>query len=295
MSRHRHQAAREASSTWSVRCVRAVLIGILLSAPAVQSHAQTIKLAGAGAALGAMTQLGEAYRRTDRTLSLVVVPNLGSGGGLKALMAGAIDLAVITRPLTDEEHATGLSAFEYGRTPFVLATSGHAKLDITLEQATATVSGKVSQWPDGSPIRIVLRPRRDGDTALLASFSPAMKEALEGAHARPGMMIATSDQDSASEIERRSGSFGTSSLALILSEHRNMHPLSINGVAPTVKELAAGRYPYALILYLVKRSDASPAARRFAQFVRSAKGSAILVQTGHWIVDEPAGAARASR
>lgn len=141
----------------------------------------------------------------------------------------------------------------------------------------------------------MLRPKRDRDTALLASFSPAMSDALQRAYARPGMMIVTTDQESATEIEHRSGSFGTTTLALILSEHRNLQPLAIDGVAPTVKELARGRYPYSKTMYLVMSKDSTANARRFATFIQSARAGTTLTNTGHWIVKKQPHADRASR
>jgi phosphate transport system substrate-binding protein len=271
---------------WGERFVHCFMVGVLCALNAASATAQTVRLAGAGDALGTMTRLDEAYRKVDPSFALVVIPNFGSEGALRALRAKVIDIAAIDRPLTKDEESIGLRAIEYGRTPFVLVTNRHDISGVSLADASAMVSGQVVSWPDGAPIRIVLRPKHDRDTALLAAFSPAMRDAVQRAHARPGMMIATTDQESATEIEHRSGSFGTATLALILSEHRHLQSLAIDGVVPTVKELASGRYLYSKVMYLVMSTDSPVSARRFVAFVQSPRASATLNRTGHWVTKE---------
>jgi phosphate transport system substrate-binding protein len=55
--------------------------------------AETIRIGGTGSALGTMRALGEAFRKQYPNMEVVVVPGLGSGGGRKALMGGAPDIA----------------------------------------------------------------------------------------------------------------------------------------------------------------------------------------------------------
>src|SRR5207247_1792448 len=68
-----------------------LLYGLLMPSAA---GAEKLTLGGTGSGLGTMQLLAEGFRQADPQFSLVVVPNLGSGGGLKALAAGALDLAV---------------------------------------------------------------------------------------------------------------------------------------------------------------------------------------------------------
>jgi phosphate transport system substrate-binding protein len=255
----------------------AALIGSRLS------YAETIRTGGTGAALGTMRILGDAFEKIEPQLKLAIVSNLGSGGGLKALEHGALHFALVGRPLTQAEYTQGLKSYEYGRTPFVIA-SGHKQAQgLTLAQIADIYGGRFTRWPDGTPVRVVLRPGTDADTPLLASFSPLVKENLARAMSRAGMITAVTDQESADEIGRLRGGVGTSTLALIVSERRKLTPLSIDGVAPTVENLANGTYRYAKPLYLVTRGEPSPAVARFVRFMQSAEGRRILADTGHWV------------
>ena len=246
---------------------------------------EPVRLGGTGAALATMRLIGDALRKDDPQFAFEIVPNLGSGGGLQALKRDAIHVAVISRALNKEEEAAGLRAFEYGKTPFVLATAKKNGPGVSLDQIAEIYSGKRATWVDGTPIRLVLRPANDSDTSALAAFSPAVKQALAHAHAREGLMIAVTDQDAADQIMRLPGGLGTASLSLILSEDRALLALPIDGVAASVQNLATGTYPYAKSMYLVVKGEPQGAPARFLQFVRSAKGRKILAATGHWTGD----------
>jgi phosphate transport system substrate-binding protein len=199
------------------------------------------------------------------------------------VLAGAIDVAVSSRPLKPEETAQGFTAVEYCRTPFVFATNRSDISNLTLQEAVDIYSGKKARWADSSPIRLVLRPASDHDTTILAGFSPAMKDAVDQAQAREGMVVAMTDQDSADSIERLPGAIGTTTLALVTAEQRKLRLLSLNGVQPTVTTLADRSYPHMKALYLVTKNQTTPAVRQFIDHVRSADGRALLSQIGCWV------------
>ena len=87
------------------------------------AHAETLKMGGTGGAIGTMHALADAYRKKDPSFQLSVIPNLGSNGGIKAVMAGAADFAVIGRELKADERATGLAGLMYGQTPLLVVTN----------------------------------------------------------------------------------------------------------------------------------------------------------------------------
>lgn len=253
------------------------------------TQAETLKLGGTGAGLGTMRALAAEFSKTNAA-TIVVVPNLGSGGGLKALANGAVDMAVASRPLKAEETQQGMVAIEYGRTPFVIATTKKGTPGLKNVGELADIyAGRKSAWPDGEPIRLVLRPSNDSDSILLASFSPEMKLAVEGALVKPGMVIASTDQEAADAIEHTPGALGTASLALIYSEKRNMNVLPLNGVTPTPKTVADGTYPYSKAMYLVRKTGGKESAARFFEFISSSRTRQILIDSGHWVTNPQTG------
>jgi phosphate transport system substrate-binding protein len=145
------------------------------------------------------------------------------------------------------------------------------------------LSGRKGFWPDGSPVRVVMRPISDGDNGYIAALAPAIGDALKLAHQRPGMVVATTDQEAADEAARLSGSLAFNTLALLQTEQRRLNVVAFDGVAPTVKALAEGRYPHFKPLLIITREATSSAAQRFIEFVKSPAGRALLEASGHFV------------
>jgi phosphate transport system substrate-binding protein len=251
--------------------------------------AATVKIGGTGSALGDMTLLSDAYTRTHPGTQVVVLPSLGSGGGIKALRAGAIDVSLTTEPLSADETAAGLTATPYAKTPLALATRPETPVDaVTSAWMIDVYRGVVTQWPDGKPIRLVLRPAYDSDMKILFAFSDSLKKAMETALERPGLLIEDTAQAAVNRLAQLNGSLGSATFSQINSEQVALKLLAFDGVVPNPEALVSGRYPLIKTFYRVTRADTSAAARDFMAFLGSAEAAAILRKTGNvTITDAP--------
>ncbi len=259
------------------------LLSLGLSLPAAFA-AETIRIGGTGSALGPMRVLEEAFRKQHPNLEVVVVPGLGSGGGRKALMGGALDVAATARPWRGAEKLDGAVARLYGWSPFVMAVAAkNPAANLTIQNILEIHNGKKTSWPDGERLRLILRQLTDSDTEMLLSIGPDMERAVKSAHQREGMKIAITDEESAEAIQSTPGAIGTSMLSLIISEKRPLKALSIKGIVPSVKSIADGSYPWFKSFYLVTKADSSPSSRSFVEFALSARGRQILSTLGHWL------------
>lgn len=246
--------------------------------------AEEIKIGGTGAALGTMRLLADEFTAGNPDIRITSVPSLGSSGGIKAVIAGAIGLAVTSRPLNEGERKLGATEVEYARTPFVFAVSANSRVSaITSRELADIYSGKMVAWADGSPVRIVLRPTSDIDTEMVRNISPAIRQGLVAAEARPGVQFSVNDQDAAADLERIPGAIGPSSLALIVSEKRALRALKLDGKEPTPMNAASGAYPYYKQLFVVTGAKRAAAVERFVAFVQSPAGRKILANNGQWI------------
>ena len=251
----------------------------LVFAP-LPATADTLKVGGTGSALANMKLLADAFQASRPDAQISVVPGLGSSGSIKAVAAAALDLGLSGRTLNPAERAQKLVERELARTPLVLA-SMRSHAGFSLGDIARIFDGSLHTWPDGSPLRPVLRPVSDSENILFQALSPEIAHALTLAHARPGVHIAITDQDSADAIERIPGAVGSSTLALILSERRAIKALPLQGVAPSVTALARGKYPYYKPLYLVTTQNPSELTRAFIAFLLSPQGGKILSDNGY--------------
>ena len=266
------------------RCRTLGLLAALCILLAPVAVAQDIKIGGTGNALGTMRLLGEAFSKDHPDMKVTVLSSLGSSGAIKAVPKGAIDIGLTSRALSDEERAIGSVATEYARCPTVLAVSTKSSVTaITREQIAAIYTGKLATWPDGTPIRPVLRQPGDDNTKQLKSLSPAIAEAVGVADRREGLAFAVIDQEAADKIESIPGAIGVTSLALIQSEGRQLRALTLDGVEPTVENGASGDYPLFKRFFFITKQKPSAAAAQFMAFVGSPAGREILTNTGHWL------------
>lgn len=262
---------------------RWIVLAVLL-VPSEKSSAEDLTLGGTGTALGTMRLLVQQFTATNPDVSFKILDSLGSAGGIRALLAGAMDIAVSSRLITDGERRLGAVETEYARTPLVFAVSVKSTVTaLSSGELEQIYLGRMATWPDGSAVRLVLRAEGDTDTRIIGDISPAMRQALATAQARPGVRFAVTDQEAADDLERIPGAIGPISLAVIASEKRALRALTLDGQEPTPMNAASGAYPHFKSLFLVTRARRSAAVERFVVFVRSAAVRDMLTSRGQWV------------
>jgi len=247
------------------------------------ANAETLTIGGTGAALSTMRALGEVFMQEHPDVQVAVLSSLGSGGGIRALAAGKLDIAILGRPIKSKEQVRipKARAIQFGTTPLALVTS-HKNVDaITTAQLAKILEGLTLEWPDSSQVSYILRPKKETDTILLAAYSPLLAIALEKARARPSLLMAFTDQETMDKAEKVSGALTTAAISAIISERRALKPLRLDGIVPTLENVANGTYVLIRHGYLVLRPGATVVARKFSDFVLSAKGRGILRANGY--------------
>ena len=125
-------------------------IALAVTLFAGSAAAETLRIAGTGGDLGTMRQLGAAFSTSHPGTTVKVLPSLGSGGGVMAVLAGAIGLAITSRPPNEKERAGGARATAYAKSAFVFVTHpDNPETAVTSAQAIAIHAGRVRTWPDG--------------------------------------------------------------------------------------------------------------------------------------------------
>ena len=265
-------------------CLAAMIVCLIVG-PAFAGEQTILVVGGTGSGLGVLKVLGQHYSTLYPEMTIKVLPSLGSAGGIRALQAGAIDLAIASRSLNEQEKEN-LQELPLGSSPLVFAVHPDTPLyDITFSMAADIYSGAVTTWRDGSQIRRILRPESDADWLLMRNVSDEMEKALDIAQKNQGLYLAVTDTDAASYLENVSGSFGPTTLALVLAEKRKVRLLSLAGQQPAEIGADAG-YPMHKTFRLLIRSDSRPVIQAFTAFIASPEGKKILAELGIVPVEE---------
>lgn len=152
--------------------ISSLVLSVVFAGLSYSALAETIRIGGTGAALGTMQLVSEAFQKAHSQHNIKVLPSLGTSGGLKALQAGALDVAVSARDVSAEERAAGLAGYKYGTTAFILVSNSKASPQpLTKETIAALYSGKQDNWSNGQPVRLVLRPKSDSVAQAVSTLS----------------------------------------------------------------------------------------------------------------------------
>lgn len=259
---------------WST--VLACGILVLLGGKPDMAKADELQIGGTGASTELMKLLGEAFEAAQQDVRVQVIPSLGSSGSIAAMIDGALDVAISARPLRDKEIEQGMAGRVFARTPYGLVSSHPEPGDIAPENLAEFYRSTSANWSDGVPVRVILRPVKESDTRLLGESFPDMSEAIKAVRSRVDVPVAGTDQENLNMAAEVYGSLVGTSLAQVVTENRKLQFLSINGYAPTVKNLETGHYPYAKRFYLVTPTTPSPIVKRFTAFLMSEAGKSAL-------------------
>lgn len=230
--------------------------------------ADTLRVGGTGGVLGLVAELGHDFA-SEPGPRVEVVPSLGTGGGLRALSDGVLHLAVAGRALTAQEQAAGLRVVMTLSTLYVLATSMRDPPSIAVGDVAHVFADPKAVWPDGTAIRVVLRPIEESDYLVLYRLFPATEAAVAALRHRDDVPVAATDQDNQEIAAQLPGSLIGTTLTQILSEHSGLRMVPVDGVAPGVASLLDGSYRFRKVLYFVVGPHSGPAVERFIGFIRS--------------------------
>jgi phosphate transport system substrate-binding protein len=238
---------------------------------------------GTGSGSRLLQALADEYQKTGRGAPVRVVdPPLGSGAAIKAVREGRLHLAISARPLEGDEKGANLVQSDFARTPFVFATrDGERSGGFSLVHLADVYRSRLGRWDNGAPIRVILRPSFDADTATIRGMSPALDAAVNHAFDRQGMVTAASDMEALDLIEDTPGSLGPTTLGLVRLRNSAVRVLPLAGKMPSAAALADGSYPWYKALYLVVRRNPPPEVQAFLDFLQSPPARDLLVRTEH--------------
>ena len=97
----------------------------------------TVRIGGTGIALAALREVATSLRTIEPGIEVDVLPSMGTPGGIKALAEGAIDIAVVARPLKPEEKQKGIGETACMTTALVFVSSHKAATGVTRFGASA--------------------------------------------------------------------------------------------------------------------------------------------------------------
>ena len=206
---------------------------------------------------------------------LVEVQGGGSTAGLQAVANGLADIGSCSRSLNAEE-AGRFQAVVIARDGLaVIVNPANPIGGLSLAQLRRLFSGQTKNWSEvggrEGPVRPITREEgsgtRESFVHLVMGREPISRRAL------------TQESNGAVRelVKGDPAAIGYMSLGLV---DRAVKAVLVDGAEPTEANVAAGIYGLARPFLFVTRGDPGPEARKFIEFVLSAKGQGILKTEG---------------
>ena len=249
------------------------------SSPAVPPTATpppetALSISGSGSVSSVLTVIKPAFEQAAVGYNLNILSGVGTGGGVKGVLDGTLDVAAMARAPKDDETAAGLQYVEFGQTPVVMLLHPDiAVSSLSQEQVKAIFAGDIANWSEvgGPALPLVLYVRDEDDAA-----TGALRQALLGDDAFPTTAsILTSASDMMTAIESTPGSVGFGSYASMIASGKQVTAAALDDI-----KADDSQYPIQLTLGIGYVTARQAAVQPLIDWLKSEPGQTVLEQYG---------------
>lgn len=235
-------------------------------------------------------QWAEAYMKKHPGTTIQVTGG-GSGVGLAALINGSTDIANSSRPIKQSElekikakykkSAIEIPCAKDGVSVFL--NNGNKVSELTLQQLGDIFSGKITNWKEvgGDNAKIQLYGRESSSGTFEFFKEHVVKTDFATAcQTLPG----TAAIVNAVKKDKYSIGYGGAAYAEGVKDCKVKKDAKSKGVLPTAATIKNKTYPIARYLYMYLRSKPTGETKVFIDWVLSAEGQKLVVETGYFPV-----------
>jgi phosphate transport system substrate-binding protein len=239
--------------------------------PAQVAAGTTIKINGSTS----MVQINEALKtgfQKDYAGTRVISNANGSEAGIEALLAGKIDIAALSRPLTATEQNSGLVAIPVSSDAIaiVVGNNNSVRTGLTAEQVKLIFQGQINNWAEvggkSGTIKVINRPAVSGTSKTFQEI------VLQGKPFGSGANFTTLDRDATTPLLQMLKADGIGYATFVqVANQTTIRTLAIDGLTP-----AASDYPYKRSLNYVYKNPPSEGVKAFLGYANSDRGQKLI-------------------
>jgi len=240
--------------------------GLLLGFSLSTARAQ-ITASGSDSTLHVVKALAAAFEK--ETGKAIHLEGGGSSVGAKAAIAGQVQLAFLSRALSDQEKKAGLVGAPYALDGIaVIVHKENPEDDISVAELRKLYTGAASRWKDGRPVVLFNRNTDSGTRQVFQELVLGQGETFtpKAAIKHDALLVRS--------VSRIPSSLAYTSVAE--ADEALVKVLSINGLRPTAANLRDRSYPLSRTPMLATKGQPSGDAKAFIDFVLGTRGQAIV-------------------
>ncbi len=239
--------------------------------------AERARVSGSGTCLPLLRILTDAYKGDD--VEFAYLPGLHSGGGIRGVENGDLELGAVSRELTVDEAQLGLEFVQVSDDGLAIAVHPSVEIDgLTTEQVRSIYSGVYDNWSElgGNDLPIVILDRSEDESAkiILREYVLGDMEISEKA------INLYYEPDMVSGLQSTPGAIGYFSLGLGISEEIPVRFVSLDGVSPSLAHIKDGSYPVIRPLGIVYGNPVSSELEGFIRWIQGDEAARVMEQNG---------------
>ncbi|MBE0476091.1 MAG: phosphate ABC transporter substrate-binding protein [Coriobacteriia bacterium] len=238
----------------------------------------SVRVSGSGTCRPLVQILADEYQGGDIEFSFL--PGLHSGGGIKGVANGDLDLGMVSRELTDEEKKLGLLYTALSSDGLILAVHRDVPIDgLTTEQVKAIYRGDHRDWSElgGPDLAITVLDRNEDESAKII----LRKYVIGDLRVTDRAVNLFYEPDMVDGLEKTPGAIGYFSLGYALSRDIPVRRLELDGVEASVASIEDGSYKVIRPLGVVTRVQPSDGIRAFLRWARSDETVEMMSSRGY--------------
>jgi phosphate transport system substrate-binding protein len=203
----------------------------------------------------------------------------GSSAGIQAVQNGICDIGMSSRQLTEAEK--GLNEIPIAVDGIaIIVNRANPVQGLAIEQARDVFAGRTKNWRElGGPARPITLISREDGSGTRSSFEEKVMtgEAKQPEPVSPDALVQDSNGAVREIVADDPDAVGYISFGLV---DERVHPLALDGVAPSEESIRLGTYPVTRQFLFLTRHAPAGRVKEFIDYVLSPEGQQVLVQEG---------------
>jgi phosphate transport system substrate-binding protein len=264
------------------RVLPAITLLVVILGVGPSSGEDKIILDGSTGMLPLAGALAKAYQQKYSDPQIELGKGLGTGARLRALTEGKIHIALASHGIAADDIQKGnLKLVEVAKGAIIFAVNASVPLTkIADSQVCDIYSGKIQNWESlagrTAPIAVLTRPPTEVDPEVIRAKIGCFRELKEVETAR----VMARGGDMAKGLAETPTAIGMTSMTVVEQSGGKVKALTLNGVDPTPENVRNGSYFLTRDFLFVIKSDATPAVKKFVDFVLSPDGDRVILANG---------------
>lgn len=246
-------------------CGAAALLAVSLGSVQAEIRGQ-----GSDSTIAIVKALAEEFQKTSGIV--VNVEGGGSSAGAKALIAGDVDFAFLSRKLKTKESDAGLQGIEYAIDGVaVIVNKNNPVENLTIDEIKEFYTGVDTDWSDGKRVFLFTRNANSGTREVFEKIVLGKDKISAAAKIlHDGLII--------NKISKIPSSIAYTSLSEV--DSTKVKAIKVNEVQPSVETLQNDTYPISRRPTLASQGVPSGEVKAFFDFIMSDAGQAVVAREG---------------